>query len=171
MPDPFIPRPLSRDQIAQAYPLVQAILPGTSLARWSDFARSHTLERGERGIMTLQNQAGYILGLFTHEVRDELSLGRALVAGNIMVADFPGREQILDALIDAMHMLGNLRRCAAISARLDSGAAGAPPPGTWVLPRFLQAGFIASGPNQCQKTLSAAKDPLARPALSASRSA
>jgi len=165
-----MPRPLGRDQIAQAFPLVQAIVPGTSLARWTDFARRHTLERGERGIMTVQNQGGYILGLFTHEVQDDLSLGRALVAGNVMVADFPGREQTLDALIDAMHMLANLRRCAAISARLDSGPPGASPPGTWVLPRFLQVGFVASGPGQCHKTLAAAAGPLNRPTLSAAPS-
>jgi hypothetical protein len=170
MADPLIPRPLSRDQVAQAFPLVQAILPGTSLARWTDFARRHTLERGERGIMTVQNQTGYILGLFTHEVQDELSLGRALVANNIMVADFPGREQTLNALIDAMQMLANLRRCAAISAALDS-AAGVAPPGTWVLSRFLEAGFLASGPRQCHKSLTPARDPLARAAPVASRSA
>lgn len=153
MVDPLVLRPLERAQIPQAFPLVRTILPDTSLARWTDFARAHTLDRGDRGIMVGSNQAGYIAGLFTHEIRDELALGRTLAIGSLMVADFPGRAGTVDYLIDGMEALANLRGCAAISASLDIVLFEGPPTGAWALQRFVKAGFMASGANQCRKVL------------------
>ena len=134
MVDALVVRPLERRQIAQAFPLVRAILPETSLSRWTDFARTHTHERAERaarGIMAAQNQGGYIAGIFTHEARDELALGRTLTIGNLMVADFPGRDGTVDYLIDGMDSLANLRGCVAITVDLDIAFFGGLPTSGW----------------------------------------
>lgn len=154
MVDPLVLRPLERGQIPQAFPLVRSVLPDTSLSRWTDFARAHTLERVGRGIMAAHNQAGYITGIFTHEVRDELALGRTLSVANLMVADFPGRDKTADHLIDGMLSLSNMRGCAAIVASLDIAFFENLPTCAWALPRFIQAGFDPSGTSQCRKILS-----------------
>jgi len=156
MVDPLVLRPLERAQISQAFPLVRSILPDTSLTRWTDFARAHTLDRSERtarGIMMACNQAGYIAGLFTHEIRDELALGRTLAIASLMVADFPGRDATVGYLIEGMDALANLRGCAAISASLDIALSDGPPTGAWAMHRFVLAGFSAAGTNQCRKVL------------------
>jgi len=156
MVDPLVLRPLERAQIPQAFPLVRAILPETSLARWTDFARTHTLDRGDRnarGIMVACNQAGYIAGLFTHEIRDELALGRTLAIASLMVADFPGRDATVDYLIEGMDALANLRGCAAIAATLDIALFDGAPTGAWAMQRFVQGGFAAAGTSQCWKVL------------------
>ncbi len=156
MADPLVLRPLEREQIPQAFPLVRAILPDTSLSRWTVFARAYIHERSDRaarGITMAQNQAGYIAGIFTHELRDELAHGRTLSVGNLMVADFPGRERTVDHLIEGMHALANLRGCAAIAVSLGIAFFDELPNLGWAQARFVEGGFVASSPSQCRKLL------------------
>lgn len=156
MVDTLAVRPLERRQIAQAFPLVRATLPDTRLTRWTEFARGYThprMERGSRGLMAAQNQAGYIAGLFTYEVKDELALGRSLTIGNLLVADFPGRDKTAEHMIEGMHALANLLGCIAISVELDIAFLDGLPTGGWSLALFLKAGFTAIHAGQCRKAL------------------
>ena len=83
MAEPLAPRLLDRDTIDRAYPLVRSIATGVTLDRWGRFARPLVSSRSSswpRGLMTIQNAAGYILGLYGFEVRDDLQeIGRAHV--------------------------------------------------------------------------------------------
>jgi len=72
------PRFLDRRTIDKAYPLVRNIVPGMTAARWTQFVRPHLVPRSPdwpRGVMTIQNAAGYILSLFAFEVRADLHGG------------------------------------------------------------------------------------------------
>jgi hypothetical protein len=156
MVEALIVRPLERGQIAQAFPLVRAVLPQTSLSRWTDFARRHIherVERASRGIMAAQNRSGYIAGLFTHEARDELALGRTLAIGNLVVADFPGRDGTVAYLIEGMHALANLSGCVAVSVDLDIAFFDGMPTSGWSLPIFERSGFVAVSASRCRKLL------------------
>lgn len=156
MTDPIVLRPLDHTRIRQAFPLVQSVLPGTTLPRWTSFARSYASEgkgRSASGIMAVENQSGYIVGLFTHEARDELAHGQTLSIGNLLIADFPGREQAMAYVIDIIETMANLRGCDAIVVDLDVAFSGEPPTCAWSIPVFERRGFHAVGPSQCRKPL------------------
>jgi len=64
MVETLTPRFLDRRTIDKAYPLVRDIVPGMTAARWTQFVRTHLAPRSPvwpRGVMTIQNGAGYIL--------------------------------------------------------------------------------------------------------------
>ena len=153
---PLVLRPLEHERIRQAFPLVQAVLPGTTLARWTEFARALTadrLGRASSGIMAAENQSGYIVGMFTHQTRDELASGRTLAIGNLLLADFPGRDQAIGHLIDGMEVMANLRGCHAIVVDLDILFVDGTPTCAWSRPIFERNGFTALGASQCRKRL------------------
>ncbi len=159
---PLVLRPLEQERIRQAFPLVQAVLPGTTLARWTEFARPLTAEqrgRAPSGIMSAENQSGYIVGLFTHQNREELASGRTLAIGNLLIADFPGRDQAIAHLIDGMEVMANLRGCHAIAVDLDIIFVDGTPTCAWSLPIFERNGFIALGASQCRKRLPLRRGP------------
>lgn len=151
---PLVLRPLEHERIRQAFPLVQSVLPNTSLLRWTEFARGQIPEgKGstERGIVVAENQPGYIVGLFTHQTRDELALGRTLAIGNLLVPDFPGREQAVAYVIDGIEVMANLRGCNAVTVDLDIAFADGTPTSGWSLPIFERNNFLAIGASQCRK--------------------
>ncbi len=153
---PLVLRPLEQERIRQAFPLVQAVLPGTTLARWTEFARPLATEQRGRtagGIMAAENQSGYIVGMFTHQTREELASGRTLAIGNLLIADFPGRDQAIGHLIDGMEVMANLRGCHAIAIDLDILFVDGTPTCAWSLPVFERNGFVALGASQCRKLL------------------
>src|SRR4029077_3011704 len=71
-----------------------------------------------RGVMTIQNAAGYILALFVFEVRDDLYEGRILYLDYFMVPNVAGRRRIWDSAIGAAENLARLNGCRAIRAEL-----------------------------------------------------
>jgi hypothetical protein len=101
--------------------------------------------------MAAENQSGYIVGLFTHQVRDELAIGRTLAIGNLLIADFPGREQAMGYFIDSMEVMAHLRGCHAIAVDLGIAFADGASTSGWSLPVFERGGFTALGTNQCRK--------------------
>jgi len=154
--NPIVLRPLEPERIRQAFPLVQTVLPRTSLQRWTEFARGQMPERriaSDRGVMAAENQSGYIVGLFTHHIRDELAVGSTLSVGNLLIADFPGREQATGYFIDSMEVMAHLRGCHAIAVDLDIAFADGGASCVWALPVFERCGFAALSTSQCRKLL------------------
>ena len=81
MADTLTPCFLDWRTIDKAYPLVRDTIPGVTVNRWVKFSRAHLARRSPdrpRGVMTIQNAAGYILALFVFEVRDDLYASRIL---------------------------------------------------------------------------------------------
>lgn len=124
----FTAKPLARQQIDQAFPLVNAVAPGLTVQRWRDFAARALPDAPPsdgpsaavvgRGIMTVQNDRGYILGLFSHGVCDHLRLGRVLGVDNLMVADMFDAGGAMEALLEAMKRLAREAGCVAIHTDL-----------------------------------------------------
>jgi hypothetical protein len=127
MIEPFLLRPLTRRHIEQAYALVRQQMPQVTEARWRAFARARIGAAGPRrdcGIMTLQSQAGYILGLFVYSAWDDIEHGRTLGVAHIAVAELVGQASLARHLIDGMVVVARLNDCAAIDARLPRAGLG-----------------------------------------------
>ncbi len=121
MADTLTPCFLDRRTIDKAYPLVRDVIPGLTVNRWVKFSRPYLAHRSldrARGVMTIQNAAGYILALFVFEVRDDLYESRILYLDYIMIANVPGRRRIRDSAIGAAENLARLNGCRAIRAEL-----------------------------------------------------
>ena len=121
MADTLTPCFLDWRTIDKAYPLVRDIIPGLTVNRWVKFSRAYLAHRSPdrpRGVMTIQNAAGYILALFVFEVRDDLCESRILYLDYIMIPNVPGRRTICASAIDAAEYLAKLNGCCAIRAEL-----------------------------------------------------
>jgi len=119
MADTLTPRFLDRRTIDKAYPLVRNIVPGMTAARWTQFVRPHLMPRSPdwpRGVMTIQNAAGYILSLFAFEVRADLHESRIFYMDHIMVPNLPGRGTLWASTIGAAERLAEMNGCRAIWA-------------------------------------------------------
>jgi hypothetical protein len=119
MADTLTPRFLDRRTIDKAYPLVRHTVPGMTVDRWVRFVRSQLAPRSPdwpRGVMTIQNADGYILALFTFEVRDDLHENRIFYMDHIMIPNLPGRGTIWASAIDAAEQLAKMNGCRAIRA-------------------------------------------------------
>lgn len=148
MLEPLAPRLLDRDMIDRAYPLVRDISAGITLDRWGRFARPLVSSRSAawpRGLMTIQNTAGYILGLFGFEVRDDLYENRALCIENIVIADIPGRDAIWTAVIEAVEQLAKMHGCRAIRAGLNDELDPSGGDRHWLASSFESAGYSLEG--------------------------
>ena len=94
MVDTLTPRFLDRRTIDKAYPLARNMVPGMTAARWTQFVRPHLARRSPdwpRGVMTIQNAAGYILSLFAFEVRADLHETRIFHMDHIMIPNLLSR--------------------------------------------------------------------------------
>jgi len=121
MSEALILRPLTRRQVNQAYALVRHALPHASPERWDGFARARIGSEGLRrnhGIITLQSQTGYILGLFIYDLRDDLQDGRTLSVSYVAVAELVGQATLARHLVDGMVTIARLHDCSMIELRL-----------------------------------------------------
>ena len=109
---------LNSQKVDQAYGLVRLAAPQISLEDWRDFARSSISpsEAPESGILTVEDESGYIMGLVGYVVDYDLEHGRTLIAKNLMaLADTDkGRQEVAFALISALEDLASHQRCGAI---------------------------------------------------------
>jgi hypothetical protein len=121
MPTGCVVKPLRRDQIDQAYPLVQLALGDVSIADWRTLATKLLGSGDASGIISLQTPTGHLLGLFCFSVRHDLQLGRTLDVVNF-VALPPIRADIAaDLLFEEMERLGRRLGCATIGLEPSVG--------------------------------------------------
>jgi hypothetical protein len=142
----FLTRPLERDQIAQAYALIQSADPSVSLDRWTRFAHKLTaLPRASRqaGIMTVQTEAGYMCGLFVFEILEDLRLNRVLAIRHVFAISLVQREAIVRSLLDAAESLAHLNGCDSVCAIIDQDTPA--PTHDWVTAQFAATGFRRAG--------------------------
>lgn len=154
MDDALAPRLLDRDMIDRAYPLIRNIAPGITLDRWTRFARPLVTSRSAawpRGLMTIQNTTGCILGLFAFEVRDDLNDGRTLHLDNLMSASIPGRDRIWAAIMDAAETLARVNGCGVIRAGLVGDLDASDKDRTWLVHSLEHAGFALEGVRACKR--------------------
>ena len=121
MPSPYIVRPLTTAQVAQAFPLLAVLDPGLTLERWSDYATAF-VEPSEdaepRRIMTAQNAQGYIYGLASCRRRCDLHHGCVLEVENFVSLDLTGNKVAANALLTVIEALAREWGCGHISLSL-----------------------------------------------------
>jgi len=145
---PLVPRLLDKAAIGRAYPLVLNIAPGITLERWNHFARPQIASRSSkwpRGLMTIQNAAGYILGLFVFEVRDDLHENRTLCISNIIVPNVPGRDTIWASMVDTVETLARDNGCRGIRAEVADDLDPSDTDRAWVEACLRKSGYALEG--------------------------
>lgn len=109
---------LDSTKIDQAYGLVRLAAPRITLEAWRDFALSLISHSGalESGILTIEDERGYITGLAGYAVDRDLEHGRTLVVKNFMAIESleAQRKEIAFALIWAVQDLARENQCRAI---------------------------------------------------------
>ncbi len=114
----FTAKSLPADRVMQAYPLLQASEPNLTLERWQHFAAGRSEQSGpsdgpDRGIIAVESESGYLHGLFTFDIAEDLALGRTLFIDNIVVADLIRRRPVVEAMIDQIDTLAAAHNCQA----------------------------------------------------------
>ena len=121
MPNPYIVRPLTTAQVAQAFPLLVVLEPGLTLDRWSDYASAFVESAPDtepRQIMTVQNSQGYIYGLASCRRRCDLQHGCVLEVENFVSLDLTGNKVAANALLAVIESLAREWDCGRISLSL-----------------------------------------------------
>lgn len=121
MPSPYIVRPLTAEQIAQAFPLLVVLDPGLTFDRWSDYASAFvepTQDAEPRRIMTVQNAQGYIYGLASCRRRCDLHHGCVLEVENFVSFELTGNKAAANALLTVIEALAREWDCGHISLSL-----------------------------------------------------
>jgi len=147
VPDRFMATPLRADQVDQAWPLVNAILPKVSLDDWRRYASDWQTETAvsepsgsvtlfesanglglqvatsvpEAGIMTLQ-EAGYIQAMFRYTVSDTLAHGRTLLVDEVLLLT-PFHQNATDKAFSlAVEGLAERLACRSVHLLLTAAA-------------------------------------------------
>jgi hypothetical protein len=160
MDDKLTPRLLDRSTIDRAFPLVRNLVPSITLDRWARFAKPHMVARSPnwpRGLMTVQNAAGYILGLYVFEVRDDLYESRALCIDNIIVPNIPGRDMIWESIVDSVEQLAAVNGCRAIRAGLADELDPSDSDRAWLQSSLEHSGFSLEGLRAFKRVETAAR--------------
>ena len=116
MAEQYIARRLTKNRVEQAYPLVQTASEDISLEKWHAYADAH-LKRsstGEKGIVCVENEQGYIHGLLGFRVDMTLRWGRTLICEHLIALHLVNAEPIITAIIDKMDILARDLKCEAI---------------------------------------------------------
>lgn len=155
MDDGFIAKPLAKRQIDQAFPLVRAIAPGLDVERWRAFAGALIGRPGPSvapsGIMTVQNDRGYIHGLFSYTRERHLHHGPILSVENFIVLDLFDPAAAASTLLRAMDGVAKALGCTAIHTNLPEQYAALPDTRGVVLDYFRDEGHAVESLRLCKQ--------------------
>ncbi|MCC7427562.1 MAG: hypothetical protein IT557_11695 [Alphaproteobacteria bacterium] len=130
-PRAYRARALPVSKVAQAYPLVQAAVPGITLERWRSFYESieHLAQVSAKrqgqdaaGVMAIEDTRGYLRGLFSYRVGPDLRHGATLTVADIIILDLFDAESVAEVLLEAIEVLARALGCAGVHALLPMEA-------------------------------------------------
>ncbi len=157
MPRDYHIRPLSPENAARAYPLIQAARPDVSLDAWIEYAERINHPDPEltkaAGIVAAESKRGYIHGLFSYSVRIVLNHNAVLTVENFIALDMGDRAAAIKTLIDVMERLARNLDCSAIHTHIPDDWVTSTPSGG-VLNHLRDAGHNVEFVKFC-KTISA----------------
>lgn len=145
----YIATLLTRDEIDQAFPLVQAVMPDFTLSHWKHYASDLgssadqiNLENSRsQGIVAVRSDLDYLHGLFCYRVDEDAVLGRLLWIDTFVALDFLDGMRAAGALLMAMEKLARKHMCSAIRACLTDGGTIRRLSGGRTLDAFCENGF------------------------------
>ncbi len=121
MSDCFVVKPLTPEQIPQAFALVSIFDGRLSQEAWCEYAAA-IVEKADngvgRGIMTVQSEEGYIYGLSVHHLKQELRRGRVLEIENFAVVDLIGAKTAAGLLLESLESIARAQQCRCMSLKL-----------------------------------------------------
>jgi hypothetical protein len=154
MPRTFTAKTLTGDQSAQAFPVIQTIVPSITLEHWNDFVHLLTHDDAcqgrQAGIMTVQSERGYIHGLFCYTVGVDIHHGPVLSIENFVALDLVERELAIKALVNAMEKIAHRLDCHAIHVHLPDELVLPPESRQWLLSIFEGAGHRVETVRLCK---------------------
>jgi len=151
--DRFTAVPLDPRRIDQAYPVVQAVMPDIAAAEWRGYAAS-LLGRDDRGIMVLQDPAGYLHGLFAYAAVPHLGRGRVLRIECFVALGLLDRDGPAAALLRAAEDVARRLGCRAVQTETPEVERANGGYRDWLFARLRRAGHLP-GPPQYSKPLNA----------------
>ncbi|WP_033068091.1 hypothetical protein [Thalassospira australica] len=128
MSDVYTSLPLTAQTADMTYPLVQMLQVDMSFDRWRTFVDRYCMPvthdvsnitcdgdnilwQRQRGLIVVANERGYIHGLFSYYVRDDMADGMVLHVDNIIAVEIVTGDHVLDAMRDAMTRLASIHGC------------------------------------------------------------
>lgn len=145
---------LSRDEAPRAWPLVKTLCPETTEARWSEFVEEcHGRGLSERtaGIMVAKDARGYVVGLYSYVVEEDLTHGRTLEVDHFIAADFVGRGRIPASLRLAMDKQAAALNCQAVHVNLSGAVTPDAGHGSALVAGFREDGHAVEGLRLCKR--------------------
>ncbi|MGF1609973.1 MAG: GNAT family N-acetyltransferase [Kiloniellales bacterium] len=110
---------LTKDRMAQAYPVIQMAVPELTFEAWRRFAGPLIAEDESRaGIVTVDNEQGYIVGLAAYRLEQDLRGGCTLLIDHFVAVDLVQREAVAEALVTELESLAERCHCSALHTRV-----------------------------------------------------
>jgi len=161
MPKRYIVRFLPAEKVAQAFPLLQTVSE-MSLDQWQGYANERLVPApsvvGEHsGIVSVENDRGYIYGLFGYQVDVDLQCGRVLRCENLVALHMFDPEAVVNALVEAMESLAKSKKCRAVHVRVPRRAHYESDGGSLTVQLLRNAGHVVEAVELC-KPLAPVKD-------------
>ncbi|MHC8495156.1 hypothetical protein ACTU44_20885 [Thalassospira sp. SM2505] len=163
MSEAYQAHPLTSHTADMTYPLVQMMQVDMSFDHWRAFVGRYCLPVGDcekvpgtgrksdadqilwqrqRGIIVISNERGYIHGLFSYYVRDDMKDGLVLHVDNVMAVEIVAGAYVLDAMRDAMTRLAQVHKCANVYVSIGELDGR-------LRDYFAKAGFVPSKVRYC----------------------
>jgi len=148
--------PLPRGLAAQALPLVRSLRPDLTLEEWQsyldlvDTGSKDGEEPALSGVMAVRDHGGYLHGLFTYTVAEDIIHGRALQAENVLAVDLLGRDDAARLMVEEMERLAVLHRCGAVHVTVADDRATPPRSVSSLMGRLLATGHVVDGIRLCR---------------------
>ncbi|MBC05084.1 hypothetical protein [Thalassospira sp.] len=151
--------PLTAQTADMTYPLVQMLKVDMSFDRWRAFVDQYCMPvakdsvgakadaddilwQRQRGIIVIANERGYIHGLFSYYVRDDMTDGLVLHVDNVMAVEIVSGDYVLDAMRDAMSRLARVHECSNVYVSLGE-------PDDRLRTYFARSGYAPSKVRYC----------------------
>ncbi|HRJ60518.1 MAG TPA: hypothetical protein PKZ97_08290 [Azospirillaceae bacterium] len=119
--DDFSAKPLALNKINQAYALVRTTRPDLTADGWRALATEYIAESSAeapaaRGVVAVQTDQGYIVGLFCYAACDDMRHGPTLRIENLIALDLFDQAGVMAALLDEIEALARrLQRRAVVA--------------------------------------------------------
>jgi hypothetical protein len=113
----YLVRPLARDQVSLAYPLVSMFDVALTMEQWLAYAHALTEAsdnpEGHR-IVSVQSAQGHIYGVSAYWLKPDLRRDRILEIENFAVVDVAGTQRAARTLLDGLEELARDQNCNCI---------------------------------------------------------
>src|SRR5690242_12270054 len=91
---------LARDEISQAFPLIQATSPEVDLPTWRSFVQFFA-DRENSGVIALRDPVNCVCGVMAYQLDRDLRAGLMLTVHLFTAADLMNSPRIVQALLEA----------------------------------------------------------------------